>query len=87
MLRPGDNPKNNCVAYSEYYFIDAYNRYKSINILNCPEEARYMIKEKNACIYDCQQDNEYKYLYNGNCFKSSPKDTKNESFICKEFPN
>ena len=87
MLRPGDNPKNNCVAYSEYYFIDAYNRYKSINILNCPEEARYMIKEKNSCFYNCQQDNEYKYLYNGNCLKSCPKDTKNDSFICKESPN
>ena len=87
MLRPGYNPKNNCVAYSEYYIIDAYNRYKSIDILNCPEEAKYLIKEKKSCIYDCKQDNEYKYLYNGNCIKSCPKDTKNESFICKESPN
>ena len=87
MLRPGYNPKNNCVAYSEYYIIDAYNRYKSIDILNCPEEAKYLIKEKKSCIYDCKRDNEYKYLYNGNCIKSCPKDTKNESFICKESPN
>jgi len=70
MFRPGYNPKNNCVAYSEYYIIDAYNRYKSLDILNCPEDAKYFIKEKKSCIYDCKQDNEYKYLYNGNCLKS-----------------
>ena len=86
MFRPGNNPKNNCVAYTEYYYFDAYNRFKSLNSLNCPEEAKYVIKEKKSCIDDCKKDSEYKYLYSGKCLKSCPKDTKNSSFICLENP-
>ena len=84
MFRPGDNPHNNCVAYSEFYYIDSYNQYKSLNKLNCPEEAKYLIKEKKSCIYDCKQDKEYKYLYNGQCLKECPSDTTNVSFVCTE---
>ena len=87
MLRPGYNPKNNCVAYTEFYYFDAYNRFKSLNALNCPEEAKYVIKEKKSCIDDCKKDEEYKYLYSGKCLKSCPKGTKNSSFICLENPN
>ena len=58
MLRPGDNPHNNCVAYSEYYYINSYNQYKSMNTFVCPEEAKYMVTEKKYCIYDCKQDKE-----------------------------
>ena len=87
MLRPGYNPKNNCVAYSEFYYIDSYNQYKSLKSLNCPEEAKYIIKEKKCCISDCKKDDEYKYLYNGNCLKTCPEDTKNNSFICIEYQN
>ena len=87
MFRPGDNPHNNCVAYSEYYFINSYNQYKSLNTFVCPEEAKYMVTEKKYCIYDCKQDKEYKYLYSGQCIKSCPSHTKNISFICSENPN
>ena len=87
MLRPGDNPHNNCVAYSEYYYINSYNQYKSMNTFVCPEEAKYMVTEKKYCIYDCKQDKEYKYLYSGQCLKNCPSHTKNTSFICTENPN
>ena len=60
MFRPGDNPHNNCVAYSEYYYINDYNQFKSLEVLNCPEEAKYVVKEKNYCINDCKKDKEYK---------------------------
>ena len=84
MFRPGDNPYNNCVAYSEYYYINDYNQYKSLDVLNCPEEAKYVIKEKNCCINDCKKDNLYKYLYNARCYSSCPTGTKNNNFICTE---
>ena len=86
MFRPGDNPYNNCVAYSEYYYINSYNQYKPLKSLNCPEEAKYLVEEKNYCIYDCTKDKEYKYLYNGQCWKNCPSNTKNNSFICTENP-
>ena len=54
----------------------------------CPLEAKYMVKEKKYCIYDCKQDDDYKYLYNGNCVASCPEGTTPDSnFLCKEDPN
>ena len=38
MFRPGNNPKNNCVVYSEYYYITPYDQYKALDVLQCPEE-------------------------------------------------
>ena len=83
MFRPGDNPYNNCVAYSEFYYMSAYNQYKGLNIFQCPEEAKYAIKDKKMCIDDCSKDNEYKYLFNGNCVKECPSGTTKNNNICK----
>ena len=90
MFRPGDNPHNNCVVYSDFYYLSPYGEYKPLNSPQCPEEAKFKIKNKEdqkvACIYDCKMDKVYKYLYNGNCIKSCSEieGTQNVSFICKE---
>jgi len=90
MFRPGDNPHNNCVVYSEFYYLSPYGEYKPLNSPQCPEEAKFKINneedQKIACIYDCKMDKVYKYLYNGNCIKSCSEieGTQNVSFICKE---
>ena len=89
MFRPGSNPYNNCVVYSEFYYLSPYNEYKPLSNPQCPEEAKYTIKNKfnkTSCIYDCKADKEYKYLYNGNCYKSCDEieGTSNENYICKE---
>ena len=82
MLRPGDNPYNNCIAYSEFYYVTNYNQIKSLAVYQCPEEAKYYIKEKKSCIDDCTKDDEYIFLYNGNCLKQCPEGTRNENNIC-----
>ena len=83
MFRPNNNPFNNCIAYPEFhYYTSSYNQYKSLNIYQCPEEAKYYIKEKKSCIDDCQKDSIYKFLYNGNCLKDCPDGTHNMNFIC-----
>ena len=84
MFRPGHNPYNNCVAYSEFYYINPYNQFKSLDIYQCPEEAKYYIKEKRSCIDDCKKDSKYKYLYNGNCLENCPSGTNddNHDYIC-----
>ena len=86
MLRPGDNPKNNCVAYSEYYYTSNYDQYKGLNIFQCPEEAKYKIKEKKSCIDDCKKDSDYQYLYDGNCLNSCPSGTRldPDTLVCKD---
>ena len=84
MFRPGDNPYNNCVVYSKYYYTSSYNQYKGLDVYQCPEEAKYYIKEKKSCIDDCKKDTEYKFLYNGNCLKQCPENTilDEENNIC-----
>ena len=86
MFRPEDNPYNNCVVYSDYYYITPYNQYKVLDSLQCPDESKYMVKTetKSYCIYDCKVDDKYKYLYNGVCLKECPEGTYNENYICKE---
>ena len=87
MFRPGYNPYNNCVAYSEFYYLSAYNEYKPLNSPKCPEEAKYTIindENKTSCIFDCKVDKIYKLLYNGNCLKECPKGTNEVNYICIE---
>ena len=87
MLRPGPNPTNNCVVYSQYYYLSAYNEYKPLDSPLCPEEAKYTIiyeNNKTSCIFDCRVDIEYKYLYNGYCLKQCPNGTNGTNFICIE---
>ena len=86
MFRPGDNPYNNCVVYSDYYYITPYNQYKVLDNLQCPEESKYIVKDgnKSYCIYDCKADEIYKYLYDGVCYKNCPTNTFNENYVCKE---
>ena len=56
MFRPGENPYNNCVVYSDYYYITPYKQYKLLDTLQYPEESKYMVKTdtKSYCIYDCK---------------------------------
>ena len=82
MFRPGNNTFNNCVAYSQFYFMSSYNQFKSLEIYQCPEEAKYYIKDKKSCIDNCQKDKEYKYLYNGNCLKECPSGTTSNNYYC-----
>ena len=82
MFKILDNPYNNCVAYSEYNIISAYNQYKPLNIYQCPEEAKYYLRNKKICIDDCKKDPEYRYLYNGNCLNECPSWTKEENYTC-----
>ena len=89
MLRPEPNPYNNCVVYSKYFYITAYNEYKTLDSPLCPEEAKYKIKDdknKVSFIFDCKMDIIYRYLYRGYCVKQCPNNTYETNFICQENP-
>ena len=74
----------NCVTscVNSYYFT-SYGQYKCTEYSYCPPEASMLIKEKSKCIDDCQNDDEFKLLYNGYCVKECPEDTIKENNICK----
>ena len=89
MLKPWDNPYNNCVAYSEYYYRNSFDQIKNLDIFQCPEEAKYVVKGKNFCIDDCKKNSDYKFLYNGNCVQNCPFDNilNSNNYVCKVNPN
>ena len=82
-FKPFLEPKHNCVINCSYYSRNAYEQYKCLSGYPCPEEAPYMIEDKRACIYDCNRDDEYNYLYNGKCVKTCPEGTNLEGNVCK----
>ena len=87
MFRPGDNPHNNCVVKSDFYYLSPYNEYKPLSSPQCPEVAKYKVKKENQtyCIYDCKEDKTYNFLYNGNCLAECPEGTtSNDKSICVE---
>ena len=72
----------NCVVKCKYYITDS-------NIRQCvkeyPEDYNLFIEEINKCIDDCKKDREYKYKYNGKCYKSCPNNTLDDNdYICKD---
>ena len=89
MFKPWDNPYNNCIAFSEYYYRDSYEQQKNLKLFQCPEEAKYKVKEKNFCIDDCKKNNEYNLLYNGNCINDCSFDyiINIENNVCKVDPD
>ena len=86
IFRPDGSPKNNCIAYCEYFYISSYGQYKCLDNAQCPEEAKYLIKAKKQCIDDCKKDDVYKFLYNGNCIQECPENTDKDivNYLCKE---
>ena len=87
MIRPGYNPYNNCVVYSEYYYLSPYNEYKPLSNPQCPEEAKYKViddNNKTSCIFDCKAHSTNNLLYQGLCWKECPNGTTSNNFICRE---
>ena len=84
MFRPDGNPSNNCVVNCKFYYISPYGQFKCLETLECPEESKLLIKERNKCTNDCKKDDIYKYQYNGMCLDNCPENTENDNFLCKE---
>ena len=81
-FRPDNSPANNCVANCTFYYISPFGQYKCLDILQCPEEAKLLIKEKNICTDDCTKDDKYQLQYNGKCVENCPEGTIPENNIC-----
>ena len=78
---PGDN--NNCYTKCLYYFYyTKYGQYKCTRYSSCPEDYYLLIRDKSQCIDDCKKDDEYKYQYDGECYKQCPNNLEDNNFIC-----
>ena len=74
----------NCNIKCPYYFYyTSYGQYKCSKLTICPEEYYLLIREKEQCIENCKIDDEYKYQYNGECYKECPNNyNANNDYIC-----
>ena len=86
IIKPGLSNLKNCIIKCPFYYYIYYGKYKCTSKFQCPKNYNLFIKEKEKCIHNCFYDDIYKYQYNGECLKSCPTYTNNESntFICKD---
>ena len=83
------NPENenssNCLIKCRYFYYLEHEIYTCTETPFCPEEYNYIITNKSKCTNNCRNDKEYKYRYNGECFKECPNKTKDDNdYICKD---
>ena len=65
----------NCYEKCEYYYyFDEYNKFHCTENNRCPKNYK-LIKDKNKCIDNCENDDIYKYEYCDKCFMFQPNDT------------
>ena len=82
---PGLNNTFNCIIKCPYYFYyTKYGQYKCSKLFLCPEDYYLLLREKEQCIENCSKDDEYKYQYNGECYKECPDNSSNinNDYIC-----
>ena len=86
--KPGSTEdKFNCVTNcaNSYYFTPS-GQYKCTENIICPTQAIMYIEEKKKCIDKCQNDADFKYLYNGKCVMDCPENTIKDTvnYLCRE---
>ena len=87
IFKPDVYDTTNCVIKCQYfYYYTSIGHYKCTQDFECPETYNLKIEEKGKCIDYCENDNIYKYQYNGECYKECPDNTNHDDneFICKD---
>ena len=68
--------ENNCYEICDYYYyFNESNFYFCTHNYSCPEKFSKLIIQKNKCIDDCINSNDYIYDYNNICYKNCPNET------------
>ena len=83
--RPETPNTTNCVPQCLYaYYYTSYGQYKCTDDNNCPENAKFYIKNLKKCTNNCKNENIYKYQYDGQCLENCPTNTLPNNNICKD---
>ena len=73
----------NCYNICPYnYYFSKYGDYTCTEDSTCPENYPFYIKDKKKCTNNCLLEKNYIYQYSGECYKSCPLGTTNDTFIC-----
>ena len=84
------NCYDNCSHY--HYFDENQNKTFCTNNSECPEYYDKLIEEKRECVFNCSNDEHYKYEFQKSCFKECPsnstkreldKESTDKYYFCK----
>ena len=71
-----ENNNYNCYKQCKYYYyFNSSNEYICTDKNECPDTFSKLIREKNKCIDDCNNDDTYKFEYNNTCYNNSYNDS------------
>ena len=86
ILKPDIPFSSNCVTKCQYFYYYQGDQYKCTSIENCPENYQYEIPDKMKCIDKCDNDNQYIYQYDSECYKELPVGTQYDvvNKVCKD---
>ena len=70
-----DFPSSNCVPKCDYFYYYQNGQYKCTSKEICPTNYPLEITDKKKCIEKCLNDIDYKYQYDGECYKDTPQGT------------
>ena len=75
---------NNCVEECNYYYYyNKFNQYKCTVTEECPEEKKFLLKNKGKCVENCLSNSPYIFQYKNECVDECPLGTRpNSNNIC-----
>ena len=79
------NCYQNCSKY--YYYDNSTKALHCTNSFECPINYNKFIFNKKECLDKCENDINYKYEYNNECYIQCPNGTINNSFQCINISN
>ena len=79
------NKEGNCYKKCDYfYYFKTENEYVCTNTDECPSTHSKKVVNKNKCIDQCINDDDYPYEYYNQCYDECPENMVIENNICKE---
>ena len=83
-FRPDEINSTNCVIICSYYYYISFGQYFCTENNQCPLIANLLIRNKAQCTNNCNNNKEYKFQFNYECYKECPDGTEaNEKNICE----
>ena len=89
----GNADDNKCFNCISGYILNETNCYEIVipKKKKCYGEYTYLIVEKDECVKNCSEDNNYKYEYNNKCYSKCPNNTyistENQYLCDKQCPS
>jgi hypothetical protein len=77
IFKPDVDSSKNCVLKCQfYYYYNSVGEYTCTEYDLCPPQLNLAIENKKKCVSNCNNDDNFKYQYNGECLNKCPENTE-----------